>query len=100
MTRPIDQTHDAALRSWVPSANGHADFPIQNLPLGRYLRKGDPDAPPDLGVAIGDQILSLTAAADAGVLPGIASDAVDIWDAEGSSALLQIGPEAWTAIRQ
>ena len=100
MTRPIDQTHDAKLRSWVASANGHAEFPIQNLPLGRFLRSADPDAPPDLGVAIGDQILSLTGAADAGVLPGIASDAVDIWDAEGSAAFLQIGPEAWTALRQ
>ena len=28
-------THDPARRSWVASANGHADFPIQNLPLGR-----------------------------------------------------------------
>ena len=100
MTRPIDQTHDAKLRSWVAAANGHAEFPIQNLPLGRFMRSADPDAPPDLGVAIGDQILSLTAAADAGVLPGIASDAVDIWDAEGSAAFLQIGPEAWTALRQ
>jgi fumarylacetoacetase len=97
--RPIDQTHDQKLRSWVPGANGHPDFPIQNLPIGRYLRNSEPDAPADLGVAIGDQVLSLTAAADAGVLPGLASDAVDIWDAEGSGAFLGIGPEAWTALR-
>ena len=94
--RPIDQTHDAKLRSWVPGANGHPEFPIQNLPFGRFLRTADPAAPADLGVAIGDQVLSVTAAADAGVLPGLASDAVDIWDAEGSGAFLQIGPEAWT----
>ena len=100
MTRPIDETHDVKLRSWVTSANGHADFPIQNLPLGRFLRVNDPDAPPDIGIAIGDQILSLTAAADAGVLPGIAADAVDIWDAEGTSAFLQLGREAWTSLRQ
>ena len=99
MTRPIDETHGTKLRSWVPSANGHADFPIQNLPLGRYLRKNEPDAPPDIGIAIGDQILSLTGAADAGVLPGIAADAVDIWDAEGTGAFLQLGREMWTSIR-
>ncbi|WP_258042104.1 hypothetical protein, partial [Pseudomonas syringae] len=23
-------------RSWVASANGHADFPLQNLPLGVF----------------------------------------------------------------
>ena len=100
MMRPIDETHNAKLRSWVASANGHGEFPIQNLPLGRFLRKQEPDAPPDIGIAIGDQILSLTGAADAGILPGIAADAVDIWDAEGTSAFLQLGREAWTSLRQ
>src|SRR6478735_6590453 len=99
MNHPTDETHDPKLRSWVASANGHPDFPIQNLPIGRYLRNLEPDAPPDIGIAIGDQILSLTSAADAGILPGIASDAIDIWDAEGSSAFLDIGREAWSAIR-
>ena len=32
----IDSTHDPKLRSWVDSANGHADFPIQNLPYGLF----------------------------------------------------------------
>jgi fumarylacetoacetase len=32
----IDFTHDAALCSWVPGADGHPDFPIQNLPLGIF----------------------------------------------------------------
>ncbi|WP_236462906.1 hypothetical protein, partial [Pseudomonas syringae] len=27
-------------RSWVASANGHADFPLQNLPLGVFSHKG------------------------------------------------------------
>src|ERR1700752_5095936 len=29
----LDATHDPKRRSWVASANGHPDFPIQNLPL-------------------------------------------------------------------
>ena len=52
----IDETHDPALRSWVGSANGHADFPIQNLPLGIFsIGSGEPA----IGVAIGDSILDL-----------------------------------------
>ena len=34
-------THDPALRSWVASANeAGCDFPIQNLPFGRFRRAG------------------------------------------------------------
>jgi hypothetical protein len=36
----IDETHSAARRSWVVSANGHSDFPIQNLPLGVFAPPG------------------------------------------------------------
>ncbi|MBP0443633.1 fumarylacetoacetase [Roseomonas sp. SSH11] len=55
-----DATHDPALRSWVESANGHPDFPIQNLPLGVFIPLDMGGA--RVGVAIGDQILDLTAA--------------------------------------
>jgi len=53
----LDETHDAARRSWVASANAaDADFPIQNLPFGVFQRKaGEPRG----GVAIGDRILDL-----------------------------------------
>ncbi len=58
MITSIDDTHDASLQSWLASANDPAtDFPIQNLPLGRFLRQGDHDW--RLGVAIGDQIVDL-----------------------------------------
>ena len=36
----IDETHAPGRRSWVASANGHADFPIQNLPLGVFSPPG------------------------------------------------------------
>jgi fumarylacetoacetase len=52
----IDETHDPGRRSWVESANGHADFPIQNLPLGIFSA-GDGHARP--GIAIGELILDL-----------------------------------------
>ena len=35
----LNETHDPALRSWVASANAAGcDFPIQNLPFGRFRR--------------------------------------------------------------
>ncbi len=61
----IDETHDPARASWVPSAAAHADFPIQNLPFCVFSAGADPRA----GVAIGDCILDLRAAARAGLLP-------------------------------
>ena len=55
----LDATHDAALRSWVESANApDSDFPVQNLPYGAFQRAGS-DEPLRIGVAIGDQILDL-----------------------------------------
>jgi fumarylacetoacetase len=55
----LDPTHDAALRSWVESANApQADFPVQNLPFGAFKRRGH-DEPLRIGVAIGDQVLDL-----------------------------------------
>ncbi|HEU0310382.1 MAG TPA: fumarylacetoacetase [Sphingomicrobium sp.] len=61
----IDDTHDPALLSWVGSANGHADFPIQNLPLGVFSIGG---GEPSIGVAIGDSILDLKSLAAAELL--------------------------------
>ncbi len=56
----INETHDPNLRSWVESANDpNTDFPIQNLPLGVFIRP-DRDEMPNIGVAIGDQILNLS----------------------------------------
>lgn len=62
----VDTTHDPSLRSWVESANGHPEFPVQNLPFGVFSPLGDA---PRIGVAIGDAILDLAMAAQAGVLP-------------------------------
>lgn len=55
----LDATHDPALKSWVASANdGATDFPIQNLPYGRF-RRARSDEPWRIGVAVGDQVLDL-----------------------------------------
>ena len=58
----LDATHDPTLKSWVDSANKpNADFTLQNLPFGRFRRRGE-DEPWRIGVAIGDQILDLRVA--------------------------------------
>lgn len=58
MSADIDDTHAAALHSWLESANDLAtDFPLQNLPYGRFRR--EPGGDWSIGVAIGNQVLDL-----------------------------------------
>jgi fumarylacetoacetase len=68
----IDRTHDPRRRSWVESANGHPDFPIQNLPLGVFSPAG---GAPRGGIAIGDEILHIPAALELGLFDGASGDA-------------------------
>src|SRR5688572_18830343 len=89
----IDHTHDAAAKSWVASATGHAAFPLQNLPFAVF-DAGD-DAP-RIGVAIGDEVLDLAAASLAGLLPGKFAEALG-WGDLGK--LLAMGCPAMTRLR-
>ncbi|VTU40997.1 fumarylacetoacetase [Variovorax sp. PBS-H4] len=58
---PLNATHNPQLRSWVASANqAGCDFPIQNLPYGRFRPAGSGEAF-RIGIAIGDQVLDLKA---------------------------------------
>jgi fumarylacetoacetase len=91
----VNQTHDPDLTSWVESAQGHPDFPIQNLPFGVF-RRGAADAP-RVGVAIGDRILDLSASARA---VGIPSGRVAQACREPSlNALMALGREHWSDLR-
>ena len=89
-----DATLDPSLRSWVGSAEGHLEFPLQNLPLGRFSRDGAPRA----GTAVGDEILDLTGLAEAGLLPARESQALGSADL-GLNAFLALGAEARRALR-
>ena len=84
----LDETHDAKARSWVASANGHADFPLQNLPLGIFAPKG---AAPRAGTAIGNQVLDLSAVAAAGLLEGEAALAAQHLRGSTLNDLLALG---------
>ncbi|PKP99395.1 MAG: fumarylacetoacetase [Alphaproteobacteria bacterium HGW-Alphaproteobacteria-13] len=66
----IDHTHDANATSWVAGADGHAEFPVQNLPLGLF---SGPDGGRRIGAAIGDFIVDLTALGREGRLPAAAA---------------------------
>jgi fumarylacetoacetase len=71
----LNHTHDPQARSWLASASQPGtDFPIQNLPFGVFRRAGSSERFRG-GVAIGDQILDLAAAARTDALDGLAAEA-------------------------
>ncbi|EJL74749.1 fumarylacetoacetase [Variovorax sp. CF313] len=81
----LNATHDPKLRSWVASANeAGCDFPIQNLPFGRFRFAGSNEAF-RIGVAIGDQVLDLRAAG--------------LVDTDDMNALMEAGTQERQALR-
>ena len=93
----VDQTHDAALQSWVASANAAGtDFPIQNLPFGRFRRAGEPWR---IGVAIGDQILDLAAARTQCSWPADLAGALAVLGQGDLNAFMAMGAGVRRALR-
>jgi fumarylacetoacetase len=93
----IDETHNARRESWVASAQGHPEFPIQNLPLGVFSpRAGGPRG----GVAIGEMILDLRAASEAGLFEGEARRAAEAAAGPVLNPLMALGNEPRTALRK
>jgi fumarylacetoacetase len=95
----VDETHDPARASWVESAQGPTDFPIQNLPFGVYRRKGEA-APARVGIAIGNQILDVVACRGQGRLTGMAGSAAEACAATGLNRLMALGRAHWLALRR
>ncbi len=93
----IDETHNPARTSWVASANGHSDFPIQNLPIGIFSPLGGAKRG---GIAIGDRILDLGAVLEAGLLTGEARDAAEAASGRELNPFMRQGPVAWTSLRR
>ncbi len=92
----IDATHDAARRSWVATANGHSEFPIQNLPLGVFSPMGGAARG---GVAIGDAVFDLAAALEADLFSGLARDAAEAAAGPVLNPLLEVGASPRAALR-
>ena len=91
-----DATHDPARTSWVTSANGHAEFPIQNLPFGVFSTHGGKRRG---GVAIGGAILDIAAALEAGLFSGAARDAAEAATGSTLNPLLALHGTARRALR-
>jgi fumarylacetoacetase len=94
----IGRTHEAALRSWVASANGHPEFPIQNLPLGVFVPPGG--GMPRGGIAIGDRIVDLAVALSSGLFYGLAADAAGAAGGATLNPLLALGSAPRRALRE
>ena len=93
----MDSTHDQSLKCWVASANGHDQFPIQNLPIGIFTpaegrRRG--------GIAIGDSILDVGGLLAAGVLTGDAAVAASAACGDTLNPLLELGGRFRLALRR
>lgn len=92
-------------RSWLESANGHADFPLQNLPYGVFsVACGDASrhgaGALRAGVAIGDCILDLPALLARGLLTGQAAEAVAAMAGGSLNGFFALGQSARIALRQ
>jgi fumarylacetoacetase len=92
----IDETHDPRRESWVASARGHSEFPVQNLPLGVFSRR---DEAPRGGVAIGDMIFDVKAALAAGLFSGDAAVAAEAAAGPTLNPLMALGQGKRIALR-
>ena len=97
MPAALDETHDPNRTSWIASAQGHAEFPIQNLPLGIFSHGA---TAPRAGVAIGESIFDIGAALEAGLFSGEARRAAEAAGGPTLNALLALGAPARAALRR
>jgi fumarylacetoacetase len=83
--------------SWIESANRpETDFPLQNLPFGVF-HSGVSCA---IGVAIGDRILDLRHAEEAGLLASLPPQTVQACSAPTLNPLMALGRAYWSPLRQ
>ena len=93
----LNATHDPDRQSWLESANGpDCDFPIQNLPHGVFCWPGEA---PRGGVAIGDAILDMATAVEAGLFAGIPAEAARAAAEPSLNRLMAMGNAAASALR-
>jgi fumarylacetoacetase len=100
MSVQLNETHNPALRSWVTSANtGDTDFPIQNLPFAIFRRAGSNEHF-RIGVAIGEQILDVHLAQQAGIFAEVTNSALaNALAASSLNALMNLGNAVSSQLR-
>ena len=83
--------------SWVPGADGHADFPIQNLPFGVFSHAGT-GRDPRVGVAIGDHVLDMRALGAEGLLDALDFPAAPTLSGSTLNAFMECSRAQWRAV--
>jgi fumarylacetoacetase len=108
----LDDTHDPAIRSWVESANDPGtDFPLQNLPFGRFKmrnedetigpqRRRKSDGPWRIGVAIGDQVLDCRLALEGCPWSNEAAELLSLLSAGDLNTVMGFGSAARVTLRR
>ncbi|MCJ7421429.1 fumarylacetoacetase [Sphingomicrobium astaxanthinifaciens] len=89
-----DPTISPDLDCWVEGANGHPDWPVQNLPLGVF---SSADGLPRIGTAIGDYVLDLDALAQGELIAD--EDVREALQQPMLNALFALGAEAMKGLR-
>ncbi|MGL4596425.1 MAG: fumarylacetoacetase [Bacteroidia bacterium] len=86
--------NDPSRRSWV-NIPANSDFTIQNLPFGIFKTA---QTSPRVGVAIGEHIFDLAAAAELNYFNGIALDA-SVFKSSTLNDFIALGRPIWRAVR-
>ena len=95
----VNHTHDPSLQSWVESANAaESEYPIQNLPFAVFRRKGSNEAFRG-GVAIGDMIVDLAAAANSNLFGATLKAELDACSQPKLNDFMAMGKASWSALR-
>lgn len=90
----LDHTHNPNATSWVYSANGHQQFPLQNLPFGIWDRHGG-----RIVTAIGDKALDLKAVIGKGLLHHLDMSLLEALSSTTLNAWMQLSQKERLAIR-
>jgi fumarylacetoacetase len=93
----LNESHDSSATSWVASAQ-ESDFPIQNLPYAVFRRKGTNENF-RIGVAIGDSVLDMAAAAVAQAFSGDTQAAITLLKQSSLNAFMNLGAQTWSEVR-
>ncbi|HUP24594.1 MAG TPA: fumarylacetoacetase [Thermoanaerobaculia bacterium] len=99
MSRRLDETHDSALRSWVPGADDtDTEFPVQNLPFCRFRHGGSERA--RIGVGIGDCVLDLARARHHHLVKDLRAAVQHACVADTMFQIMALDAEQWWALRR
>lgn len=96
--RTLNETHAPERKSWVDTANqDDCDFPIQNLPFGLFSSSG---GKPRFGVAIGDKVLDVARAIDAGFISSGVLASAKLEELSCLNSILALDPERLSEFRR